>query len=279
MQLAFRFGSATSLRFCVLGSGSSGNSIVFDCDGQRLLVDAGFSCRELERRLKGVGLEPNGFAGIVLTHEHGDHVRGAKRFARRHGVPIVATEGTLRGASLYHALPRTISLTPGRPHQLRSFRLEPFAVPHDAREPIGLVVESESGHRVAVIADVGRRTASLWKNLHSVDALILEANHDVEMLRSGPYPWRLKQRIAGGRGHLSNEEAGRGIRELLDGRLRTVVLYHLSKINNLPILAEEAVVAELERAGANIDLHVSGQDEPTPWVEFGIEEAAATAGG
>ena len=162
---------------------------------------------------------------------------------------------------------------------MRSFRIEPFAVPHDAREPIGLVIESDSGHRVGVVTDVGRRTVGMWKKLRTLDALIVEANHDVEMLRSGPYPWRLKERIAGGRGHLSNEEAGRGVRELLDTSLRTVVLYHLSDTNNLPALAEQAVVSELERAGSTIDLHVSQQHEPTPWVEFGVEQATDAAGG
>ncbi len=274
MQIPLRFGPDLPLAFCVLGSGSAGNAVVFECGGRRLLVDAGFSCRQLEKRLAAVGAAADDFEGIVLTHEHGDHVRGARRFAKRHRVPILATAGTLTAARLRNAAAGSVTLRAGRPHELETFRLEPFSVPHDARDPIGLVVESPGGRRVGIVSDLGALQASTRGRLRDLDALILESNHDVEMLRSGPYPWVLKRRIAGGRGHLSNDDAARGLLEVLDDRLATVVLYHLSEINNLPLLAEEATRAELERRGAALDVVVSRQGSPGPWLTAGRPSSA-----
>ena len=269
MQVPLRFGPDLPLAFCVLGSGSAGNAVVFECGGRRLLVDAGFSCRQLEKRLAAVGAAPDEFEGIVVTHEHGDHVRGAKRFAKRHRVPVLASSGTLTAARLRTAAAGTVTLKPGRPYELATFRLEPFSVPHDARDPIGVVVESPGGRRVGVVSDLGALAAATRDRLRDLDALILESNHDVEMLRSGPYPWVLKRRIAGGRGHLSNDDAARGLLEVLDDRLRTVVLYHLSETNNLPVLAEEATRGELERRGASVDVVLSQQAAPGPWLTAG----------
>ena len=278
MQLPLRFGPDLPLDFCVLGSGSSGNAVVFDCGGQRLLVDAGFSCRQLEKRLQAVGLGPIDFEGIVLTHEHSDHVKGARRFAKRHRVPILATAGTLTGSRLRDAAAGTVTLSPGRPHELETFRIEPFAVPHDAREPIGVVIESPSGRRVGLVGDLGAMRRAARLHLRDLDALILESNHDVEMLRSGPYPWYLKKRIAGDRGHLSNHDAAAALGEILDSRLQAVVLYHLSQINNLPMLAEEATVVRLERLGAALHLLVSRQDRPTEWLSAGETAVLSGAG-
>jgi phosphoribosyl 1,2-cyclic phosphodiesterase len=268
MQLHLTFGSA-SMRFCVLGSGSAGNSVVVETDGQSLLIDAGFSCRELERRMDAIGVDPRTVAGIVLTHEHGDHVRGAARFSRRFGTPVHATRGTLSRLRLSRFSPEPVVLRAGRAHVVGSFRLDPFAVSHDAREPIGVVVESDSGHRLGLAADLGVRDREAWNRLRDLDAIVLEANHDLEMLMRGPYPWRLKQRIAGDRGHLSNTDAAEGVKELIGDRLDWVVLYHLSKINNRPAIAEETVGEELARIGASANLCVSNQATPSPWMDVG----------
>jgi len=257
-----------SLRVAVLGSGSSGNAVVVESGSHRLMVDAGFSCRELERRLGLLDLEPTGFDALVLTHEHGDHCRGAARFASRHDLPVYATVGTLEELSLDPSKVRCHAIRSGEPIEVDSFVVQPFAVPHDAREPVGLVIEDSAGCRLGLAADLGTCSRLAWGSLVDLDVLVLETNHDLEMLRNGPYPWPLKQRVAGRHGHLSNREAAEGIPELLNDRLRWVVPYHLSRTNNLPALAAESVAAELEREGSAAQICVSSQGEPSPWLEI-----------
>lgn len=257
------------MRFCVLGSGSSGNSVVVEAGGQSLLIDAGFSCRELERRMAAIGLDPATVAGIVLTHEHGDHVKGVPRFSRRFSVPVYATRGTLSRLRLPKFAPDSVVLRAGQALEVGPFRLDPFAVSHDAREPIGMVIETDAGHRLGVAADLGVRDREAWSRLRDLDAMVLESNHDLEMLMRGPYPWRLKQRIAGDRGHLSNADAASGVTELVGDRLAWVVLYHLSKVNNRPAIAEETVGEALAKVGARAELHVSSQTVPLPWMDVG----------
>jgi phosphoribosyl 1,2-cyclic phosphodiesterase len=257
------------MRFAVLGSGSRGNALLVECGGARLLIDAGFSCRELERRMHALGVEPATLGGVVLTHEHDDHVRGADRLARRWGLPLWATEGTLaecRGLSA-EALAGARTLASGVPAEIAGFRVEPFTVPHDAREPIGLVIESAAGFRLGLVTDLGSRSRLAWGRLADLDALVLETNHDPAMLRNGPYPWPLKQRVASRHGHLSNDDAADGVAELVSDRLRWVVLYHLSQTNNLPALAAAAVGEALARLGAAAQIALSEQDRPTPWLE------------
>jgi phosphoribosyl 1,2-cyclic phosphodiesterase len=228
LRLSF-FGSPP--RFCVLGSGSSGNAVVVESAGRSLLIE-----------------------GVVLTHEHSDHVRGASRLVRRHRLRLHATAGTLEEIRLHGSSPTPVALRPDWPAEIGSFRIEPFSVPHDAREPIGLVVETESGFRIGLAADLGSASRQAWSHLRNLDALILETNHDLEMLLTGPYPWSLKRRIAGRRGHLSNQDAAEGLREILDDRL-----------------AEAAVGEELERLGAAVKTCVSNQFTPTPWLSPGAE--------
>lgn len=261
---------AGAARFAVLGSGSRGNALVVEDGGERLLIDAGFSCREIERRMAALDAHPASLAGVVVTHEHDDHVRGADRLARRWEVPIWATAGTLdgcRGLSA-QARARTRVLASGRPVEIGGFLIEPFTVPHDAREPIGLVVESAAGFRLGFVSDLGSRSRLAWGRLAELDALVLETNHDPAMLRNGPYPWALKQRVAGRHGHLSNDDAAEGVEELVCDRLRWVVLYHLSQTNNLPALAAAAVGEVLSRLGAAAGIMLSEQDRPTPWMEI-----------
>jgi phosphoribosyl 1,2-cyclic phosphodiesterase len=266
MELGF---GPEALRLVVLGSGSSGNAVVLEAGGQRLLIDAGFSCKEIERRLERVGLAGASFSGLVITHEHGDHCRGARVFARRHRVPVFATAGTFARLRLGEGgLFERVVLRSGVPRQIGSFRIEPFEVPHDAAEPIGLLVQDAGGHRVGVLADLGARTHLAWGRLTDLDALLLETNHDLEMLRNGPYPWPLKERIAARHGHLSNREAAEGLPDLLNDRLKFVVLYHLSRTNNLPVLAEDAIGERLAREGSAARMQLTTQADPTPW--FGM---------
>jgi phosphoribosyl 1,2-cyclic phosphodiesterase len=254
-------------RLVVLGSGSGGNALVLESGSRRLMVDAGFSCREIEKRLATVGLDADGFDGLILTHEHSDHTRGAKRFARRHDVPVYATAGTLEGLGLGENGIEIQVLASGRQAVVGDFLLEPFAIPHDAREPIGLVVQDPEGRRVGLVADLGARSQLAWGRLTDLDALILESNHDLDMLRNGPYPWPLKQRVASRHGHLSNREAAEGIPELDSSHLQWVVLYHLSRTNNLPALAVDSMGEALSRENSPAEICVASQFEPTPWME------------
>jgi phosphoribosyl 1,2-cyclic phosphodiesterase len=259
----------SAMRVAVLGSGSSGNAVVVESGSKRLLVDAGFSCRELERRLGLLAIDPSTIDALVLTHEHGDHCRGASRLARRHGMVVHATAGTLEGTGLEGEQVSTAVIRSGETAEIGGFEVEPFAIPHDAREPVGLVIEDPRGHRLGVVADLGTTSRLAWGRLVDLDVLILETNHDLEMLRSGPYPWPLKQRVAGRHGHLSNREASEGIPELLSDRLGWVVLYHLSRTNNLPELAAESVGEQLVREGSDARLCVTSQLEPTDWLAVG----------
>jgi phosphoribosyl 1,2-cyclic phosphodiesterase len=256
------------LRIGVLGSGSGGNAVVVESGEHRLLIDAGFSCRELVRRMKKLDFDPAELGALVLTHEHVDHCRGADRLARKYRLPVFATEGTLAGTRLREEVAGSaVLLRSGEPCEVAGFRIEPFLLPHDAREPIGLVVEDPQGRRLGLVADLGCRTGLAWGRLKDVDVLLLETNHDLDMLRNGPYPWSLKQRIAGRHGHLSNRDAADGLPELMGDRLRSVVLYHLSQTNNLPALAAAAVGEVLDRERCPARLVVTMQDHPSPWLE------------
>jgi phosphoribosyl 1,2-cyclic phosphodiesterase len=259
------------LRLVVLGSGSQGNAVVIEAAERRLLVDAGFSAREIKRRLACVGLTFDDLHAIVLTHEHFDHVRGLERLCRKRPIPVYATAGTVGGLTLRPEVAALVRCCrSGVPFEAAGFIVELFTIPHDAREPVGVVVEDPGGGgRVGLVADIGCRSRLAWARLAGVHALILEANHDLEMLRNGPYPWPLKQRVAGRHGHLSNREAAEGLSELAHQGLSHVVLYHLSQVNNLPSLAAAVVGEELARLRTKAALTVSGQFEPTPWLTVG----------
>jgi phosphoribosyl 1,2-cyclic phosphodiesterase len=265
MQL--RLGLAPApMRLCVLGSGSSGNCVVVESGSHRLLVDAGFSCRQIEKRLEAVGVAPGTIESIVLTHEHGDHVRGAAQFAKRHRATIYGTRGTLELSGLAALAVPTEELASSRPQRLGGFLVRPFTVPHDASEPIGVVIEDGSGRRVGVAGDLGTASRLAWAHLADLDGLVVETNHDLDMLRRGPYPWHLKQRVAGRHGHLSNREAAEGLAELISERLQWVVLYHLSRTNNSPALAADAITEVLRANGSAARVCISEQFVPTPWL-------------
>ena len=261
-------GDGPPLRIGVLGSGSGGNAVVIESGEQRILVDAGFSCRELGKRMALLGVDPRSISALVLTHEHQDHCRGADGFAKRYKIPVLATAGTLQGAGLREERARSaVLIRSGEPWEVAGFRIEPFLLPHDACEPVGFVVEDGRGRRLGLVADLGCRTGLAWGRLCDLDVLVLETNHDLDMLRNGPYPWSLKQRVAGRHGHLSNWEAAEGLPDLLGDRLRWVALYHLSRTNNLPALAAAAIGEALDRERCSARIALTEQDHPTDWLE------------
>jgi phosphoribosyl 1,2-cyclic phosphodiesterase len=247
------------VRIWILGSGSRGNAVLLEAGDSRVLIDAGFPVRVIADRLGAIGVEPESVEAVVLTHEHTDHVRGACSGARRWGWALHASEGTVRACSEL-AEADVCTFESGATLSIGSFELRTIAVPHDAAEPVAVVVTARaSGARMAVAYDLGCATASLRAALADLDVLVLEANHDEAMLRAGPYPPCVQHRIAGRSGHLSNRAAAALARACEHPALGQIVLAHLSDCCNTVDLARDAVVSALgSRFRGGVD--VSTQD-------------------
>lgn len=260
------------MRVSVLGSGSKGNSILVAAEKTQILVDAGFSARDLERRLRSVGSSPQAISGVVITHDHGDHTRGAGVFARRFGTPLYMTETTRDAcAPLLTGDEKLRIYRPGFPFEIGSVRVDPFLTIHDARDPVAVTLSDlAKGFRLGVATDLGRPTAQVRHALEGCDILVLEANHDEGLLHQSPYPVGVKARIASSHGHLSNRAAAALASELLHPRLACVVLAHLSAECNEPALAREVVEGALREKGYRGRLEVAPQDEPTPLFDVGV---------
>jgi phosphoribosyl 1,2-cyclic phosphodiesterase len=261
------------VRIVVLASGSGGNAVVIEVDGACVLIDCGISYRQLATRMKSLGLEPGRIEAVLLTHEHEDHVKGLGVFLRRHPVPVLATVGTLEGMPLQPPSPRP--LASGREVRLGGLSVVPVQTCHDAREPVGFVLES--GHRrVGLVTDTGVFTGLLAERLSECHAVLLECNHDRDLLRVGPYPWPLKQRIASRTGHLSNEQACAALERLAHSQLEVVVGMHLSQTNNRPEMVKRELSAVL--AGSRVRLEVASQHSALA-VEIGQDPAARAGTG
>lgn len=233
------------MRVWVLGSGSRGNAILLESGDTRVLVDAGFHVRELEVRLTAVGVAPQSVRACVVTHEHGDHARGACAAAARWGWELHASEGTA-GACAGMAAADVRTFEPGATFAIGGLSVRTVPVPHDAAGPVAVVATAErSGARVGVCYDLGHASDPVRVAMRELDILVLEANHDDGMLRAGPYPPSVQGRIAGRAGHLSNRAAAGLARECANSNLRHVVLAHLSEVCNDPAVATEAVTAAL----------------------------------
>jgi phosphoribosyl 1,2-cyclic phosphodiesterase len=247
------------MRLWVLGSGSAGNAVLLESEGTRLLVDAGFGPRTLARRMKLAGVDAASVAACVVTHDHSDHVCGVGRAARRWGWQVFATEGTARTPDLAGTLVTTF--TSGEKLRVGSFEVEAVATPHDAVEPVGVVIMAVStGARAGICYDVGHASDGVRALCQSLDVLVLEANHDEGMLWAGPYPPWLRARIASSTGHLSNRAAADVAREAVTPQLAHVVLAHLSEQNNSPALADRTVRSALRKTAFQGRLSMSYQD-------------------
>ena len=249
-----------------MGSGSAGNAVVVESGGTVVLLDAGFSCRDLEARLAAVGIDPARVRAMILTHEHGDHARGAERFARRFGCEIVATASTLRCLGLRAPRFRCAAFESGRSFSVAGWRVDNACIPHDAADPVALRLETREGS-VGYAMDLGHAPKAVRSLLEGCEILIVEANHDVEMLEQGPYPEDLKDRLRGPRGHLSNEEAAELVATAVDRRTRSLILAHLSRTNNRADLAMLAAHRALGSGAESIRMTVAEQGPSAQWIE------------
>lgn len=257
------------MRFAVLGSGSRGNATVVESDGTRVLLDCGFPLRDIERRLAAIDVRPHDLTAVVVTHEHGDHVAGVPRLAAHHGLEVWASPGTWKGTCTGigrrsgAADVQRLRLFPSHARRLRigALTLRPIPVPHDAREPCQFVFEGD-GRRLGVLTDAGTVTPRMCDALRDCDALMLEANHDPELLRDGPYPPSLQRRVGGAFGHLSNVQAAALLERVHHRRLAKLLLSHLSRQNNRPDLARAAVRGVCR----DLDVSIADQDSGSGWI-------------
>jgi phosphoribosyl 1,2-cyclic phosphodiesterase len=247
---------ASIFKFCVLSSSSSGNSIFVGTDRARVLIDAGLSRREIESRLFAIGEDPSMLDAVLVTHEHSDHVSGLGVLLRKYKKPVYLTHLT-ETAIDWEGIPGPRqTFQAGTGFTIGDLEIGSFTIPHDAIDPVGYVVRSQ-GVSCAVVTDLGYMPDSIKMHLRGVDALLLESNHNLEMLKVGPYPWSLKQRIMGRKGHLSNEAAFEFIANDMDSSVSTLVLGHLSEHNNYPTLVQQMAEEALGRRGLRPRLHVA----------------------
>lgn len=266
------------MKVAVLGSGSRGNATLVETDATRILVDAGFSGKDLDRRLAELGRSAAEVDALLLTHEHSDHTRGAGIFARRHDLPIYLGSGTREAcAELFRGGEDLREYRPAHPFEIGDIRVEPFLTAHDAADPVSVtLVGAECGSRVGMATDLGRPTAQVRHALAGCHLLVLEANHDEVLLYDAPYPARTKARIRSSHGHLSNATAACLAEELLHEGLKGVILAHLSQEANRPELARQEVNRTLRAAGYMGFVTVAPQDEPTHLIDVAELRRSAT---
>jgi phosphoribosyl 1,2-cyclic phosphodiesterase len=248
------------VRAWTLGSGSKGNAILLECDGTRVLVDVGYSPRALAQRLASVGIPPQSISAVIVTHEHIDHMRGVRAAQRRWKWPVFGSAGTITAIGELDEQ-RSTSLRSSAPFEIGALQFELVRVPHDASAPTAVVATAtRTGFRTGIAHDLGAVPGALRTAFTKLDLLLLESNHDEEMLRTGPYPPFLQARIAGGSGHLSNRKSAALARELAGAHLRQLVLLHLSEVNNTPVHALRATESALRSARAKCPVTAAPQD-------------------
>ena len=259
------------MKMCSIASGSSGNCIYVANEDTHILIDAGISKKRIVEGLNSIGVDNNCISGILVTHEHSDHISGLGVMARAYNIPIYGTRETLLAVDEYKNTGNINSelyrpIIPDEEFYINSLKIMPFSTSHDAVNPVCYTIEGDD-KKVAVATDLGEYSDYIIANLEGLDIVLIEANYDKNMLQVGPYPYYLKQRILGNKGHLSNENSGQLLRTILSDRLKYIILGHLSKENNYPELAYEAVKVELKDClNDNISLAVANRDKPSELV-------------
>ena len=261
--------SLPSLGITILGSGSRGNALVIQAPDGAVLLDAGFSARELDDRLAQTGVEPTALRGVIVSHEHADHVRGLRVFAERYGLPVFANRGTATVLKKRdERLGRLCLFAAGNPFAVGPFTVHPFSIPHDASDPVAFVLQAH-GRRIGVATDLGHVNHLVEHQLRGCDALVIESNHDLGMLGNSTRPWALKQRILGRHGHLSNEACVALLQRVVDARTRHVVMAHTSEeCNRYELVAQMAIDCLASLGRTDIAAHIARQDEPLPTFRF-----------
>lgn len=227
------------MRFCSLGSGSKGNALLVQSGKTCIMIDNGFSVRETERRLVDHEMNAEHISAILVTHEHSDHINGVGAFARKYNITVYATQGTLSSGRL-GVLPSSEILNSHKAFAIDDLEINPFPVPHDASEPCQFVI-GNGDRRLGILTDTGSSTPHIEEVLSGVDALMLECNHDLDMLENGDYPYSVKERVAGNYGHLNNEQAAQLITRIDTSGLQHIVAAHISEKHNTPELAQRTL--------------------------------------
>lgn len=277
-----------SVKFTILGSGSAGNCAYLETDEARILVDAGFSTRQIRLRLASLGKAPENLSAILLTHEHSDHISGLLGLADKYHIPVYCNRGTQDGTiwafkekwskKTNQALQNSDTFKSridwrlfetGATVDVGDVSIETFSIPHDAQDPVGYVLHTPSGN-VGVATDLGHPTKLVLERIRAAQVLVLESNHDVKMLQENKRrSWALKQRILGRHGHLSNVTAADTVAQIMSANLRQLFLAHLSRECNTPQLAEHVMAEQLFQIGAtHVQLHIAAQDVPGPTSEL-----------
>jgi len=254
-----------NLRFTSLGSGSKGNALVIESQETTLLVDCGFSCKETTRRLEKKGVDPSFLDAILVTHEHRDHIFGVGRLSSELRVPVFLTSGTYKAIKNKLAFSNLVKIDNYSEFEIGDFSIQPFPVPHDAREPAQFIFSAGSS-TLGILTDLGSSTKYLEGLVAKCDGLVIECNHDVNMLRQSSYPAHLKRRVGGPLGHLSNEEASKILKRISSRRLKNVVGAHLSESNNTPELVLESL--ESANKSGTFSVEVADQANGFDWIEL-----------
>lgn len=257
-----------------LGSGSAGNSYYFESDGTAILVDAGLGPRDTKKRLEAVGHDIERVAALVITHEHYDHIRGADKIAKKYGIPIYLTKGTLDASNLDTEDVKISIFENNSTFAIGELQVHARRTIHDAADPACFVIEARDGTRVGIASDLGYVDDAVLRHLSGCDGLLFESNHDLDMLRMGTYPWSLKRRIMSRFGHLSNDDSMSAVQRLIGAEMKTLCMIHLSEKNNHPSIVEDMAARVIARTGAKLDLGIARQFEPTGIFEVARRGAA-----
>jgi phosphoribosyl 1,2-cyclic phosphodiesterase len=257
------------MKITPLASGSSGNSFLVQANGSSILVDAGLTCKQIVLRLESIGEDPESLDGIVVSHEHSDHIKGAGVLSRKFKLPVWMNRGTWNCSSdRLGKLHELEIFETGKIFEVAGFRIHPFSVPHDCQDPVGFRI-SRGTARLGIATDLGIATGLVTTLLTDLHVVVLESNHDPRMLRDGPYPWELKQRVRGRLGHLSNGDSANLLQRIVSDELQAVILAHMSETNNRPELALECASESLSEFLAHRGVLICAeQDKVGPSVEI-----------